>query len=133
MGLFANKRRQGNAAEQAAARYLESAGYTVVRCNYYTRAGEIDLIVKDDDYLVFAEVKQRTASAVQRAYGRPAAAVNREKRQHILDAARLYLKKEGSGGKQVRFDVIEILSDPGDAEFRTARFEHIQNAFGGNN
>ena len=131
MGLFQNKRKLGNRGEQIACDYLKRSGYRILHRNYYTPAGELDIVAQDDEYLVFVEVKQRTESANQAAYGRPALAVNRTKQRHIVDSARHYLQKEDAFG-QIRFDVIEVLTSPTDGGFVQAKIEHIQNAFRAN-
>ena len=59
-----NKRKIGQDNENAAAEYLKQQGYEILAQNFYTRMGEIDLIARDDEYLVFVEVKyRRSASA----------------------------------------------------------------------
>lgn len=131
MGLFKNKRQLGKCGEQIACDYLVRSGYRILHRNYYTPAGELDIVAQDDTFLVFAEVKQRTESAAQAAYGRPALAVNRTKQRHIVDSARYYLQKEEAFG-QIRFDVIEVLTSPTEGGFVGAKIEHIQNAFRAN-
>ncbi len=131
MAGFANKRKLGGRGEQIACDFLRRSGYTILHRNYYTPAGELDIVARDEDYLVFVEVKQRTESRAQADYGRPALAVNYTKQQHIITSARYYLQKERHSG-QPRFDVIEVLTSPACDGFMQAKIEHIKNAFGVN-
>ena len=78
-----NKRKLGNMYEQAAARYLSASGLLVVTMNYRCKAGEIDIIARDGDTLVFAEVKYRK----NRRGGGALAAVTRAKQKTICRAA----------------------------------------------
>lgn len=111
----------GAAGEEAAARFLAAKGYLILTRGYRKRGGEIDLIARDGQYLVFVEVKSRRGAS----FGRPAEAVTPYKQKRILRMAALYLQQTGQWEKPCRFDVMEItLAD--DAAFR---INHIINAF----
>ena len=113
-----NKRETGSDYEEKAAEYLRSCGYTILEKNYRIRTGEIDLIVRDRENLVFCEVKYRTAKRVEAALE----AVDQRKQMKIINTARYYLMKHSSLEKLlIRFDVIGI--------DRYGHIEHIRNAF----
>ena len=98
--------KKGDIGEEAALkRYIEN-GYTLAARNYSRRCGEIDLIVKNDEYIVFAEVKTRS----ERAIARPVSAVSRKKIVNIVKTAMMYLS-ENYISLQPRFDVVEVISD----------------------
>lgn len=100
-----NKRRLGEQKEAVAAEYLEANGLKVLCRNYYYPGGEIDIIAKDKDYLVFVEVKYRKNTA----YGFPAEAVTKAKQKKLLLGARQYLYRNRlSFETPCRFDVISI-------------------------
>lgn len=112
-----NKRQTGASYEEKAARWLESLGLQVLEKNYRCRQGEIDLIAKDGEYLVFVEVKYRRTS--QKGY--PAEAVNRQKQRRIAGAAAYYCYAHRIPENQpCRFDVVSILGE---------EMEYIKNAF----
>ena len=111
----------GERGEEAAARHLLSLGYIILERRFRTRAGEIDLVARDGDTLVFVEVKARTSLAC----GRPAEAVDGRKRGRIVRAASLYLARHGGGEAPCRFDVVEVLIEPG----LSPRLRLIRNAF----
>ena len=93
----------GRAGEDAAlARYI-ARGYTLVERNYQTRFGEIDLILRNEKCLVFAEVKTRTDASRMRGV----TAMTRAKKQKIFKSALLYLQTVRFD-LQPRFDVVEI-------------------------
>lgn len=79
--------RRGEAAETAAAAHLAARGLVVVARNYRCRFGEIDLIARDGDTVVFVEVRSRAGTA----YGGAAASITRAKRERLLQTARHYL------------------------------------------
>ena len=113
-----NKRGTGSDYEETAARFLESCGYTILEKNYRIRTGEIDLIVRDRENLVFCEVKYRKTGRVDAALD----AVDHRKQLKIINTARYYLMKHPSSENlMIRFDVIGIN--------RYGHIEHIQNAF----
>ena len=97
----------GRRGEELAAGYLEREGYTLVARNVHVSHDEIDIIAEDEKYIVFVEVKARAQTVSNMRYGRPAAAVNNDKKQKLLRAAEEYLRRE-KPGKQPRIDVIEV-------------------------
>ena len=76
---------QGTAAEDLALRYLEARGLSLVTRNFRCRTGELDLIMRDGEHLVFVEVRSRRSTR----YGTPAESVTRTKQQRLLRAAAL--------------------------------------------
>ncbi len=114
-----NHRKTGSAKEEQAARYLKQHGYQILERNYYTRAGELDIVCRSPEgTLVACEVKYRSSTA----YGDPLEAVDWKKRQHMLRAFRLYLLQHGGLEQEARFDVIAIYGD--------GHLQHLENAFG---
>lgn len=101
--LERNRRKVGAAYERAAGDYLASHGYEILEYNYRCRQGEIDLVAKDGNYLVFCEVKYRRKGA-----GDPLEAVDMRKRQRLCMSARHYLLTHHIEGTPCRFDVIGI-------------------------
>lgn len=93
----------GQTGEEIARRYLQSRGYRIVGRNWRCRFGELDLIARDGDTLVFVEVKTRT----QDGFGGPEGAVTPRKRARIVAAARAYLRVVGAD-LPVRFDVVAV-------------------------
>lgn len=104
--------------EEQAVQYLQNKGYIIIKRNYRTPYGEIDLIAKKQDLLVFCEVKFRSSDR----YGTGLEAVTVRKQQRILKSARYFCNWYcGSKEFACRFDVIAI--EPGN------KFYHIENAF----
>ncbi len=96
-------RERGRLAEDAAVTFLQQQGLTLVERNYHCRFGEIDLIARDGETLVFVEVRMRTSDA----FGGAAASITASKRNKLLRAARHYL----SGNPRLpvcRFDALLI-------------------------
>ena len=93
--------------EALAAEYLKKKRYKLVACGYKSRFGEIDLIMKDREYLVFVEVKYRKDDY----FGLPREAVNYNKQRKIRQVATVYINQNELFDKVVRFDVVEILGD----------------------
>ena len=113
--------RFGQAGEALAADLLERSGYRILERNYRTKLGEIDIIARDGETLVFVEVKARQGGG---SYGHPKYAVTRAKQQKISRVALWYLKATGQMGCRARFDVVALTSRGGDV-----RWEIIKNAF----
>lgn len=103
-----NRRRIGNQQETKVQEYLQIHGYEIVARNFYTKHGEIDLIAKKDDYLVFIEVKYRA----DERFGAPEAAVDFRKQRKIIAAAQYYLYKNRIPfDTPCRFDVAGVIGN----------------------
>ena len=101
----------GKRGEDLAHRLLRRQGLTIVARNYRTRGGrgEIDLVARDGDTLVFVEVKSRASEE----FGSPDRAVDQEKRKLLVRAAGEYAARARIPWERVRFDVVNvILTDP---------------------
>jgi putative endonuclease len=98
------RRLLGQAGEALAADTLTQQGYTILIRNYRTPYGEIDLIARHGDTLVFVEVKLRRSEV----FGPPQAAVNSSKQRHLKLAAQYYLNQQRAGDIKIRFDVVAI-------------------------
>ena len=94
----------GQTGEDLACYYLSNLGYEIIQRNFRYRKGEIDIIAKDKDEVVFIEVKTRSSGD----YGEPAEAVTARKKKHIFRTAQLFLKINNIEDAYTRFDVIEI-------------------------
>lgn len=99
-----NKRKTGAKYERAAAEYLRNQGYEILEYNYRCHGGEIDLVVRDGEYLVFCEVKYRSDTLA----GHSLEAVDKKKQHTIVRCAQFYLMEHGMDDCPVRFDVIGI-------------------------
>lgn len=103
-----NKRQIGSGYEEQAAEFLQRAGMQILHRNFRTRAGEIDLVARDGDCLVFVEVKYRRDSRM----GTALEAVDLRKQGMIIKTARYYLLRFGySADTPCRFDVVGITGD----------------------
>lgn len=100
-----NFRREGARGEEIAARFLVEQGYRIVERNFrFRRKGEIDIVAREGEYLVFCEVKMRTNDE----YGLPEYAVTPLKQETIRRVAAAYLAMRGISGQPCRFDVVTI-------------------------
>lgn len=117
----------GKKGERRAARYLRRLGYRVLARNVHCGKNELDLVVKNKQYLVFVEVKTRTAEGLEAFLSRPSEAVDREKRARTVAAAFEYLRKHPSR-LCPRFDVVEVYLDR-EARLNTLKINHIEDAF----
>ena len=116
-GLFT--RLLGDRGEREAARYLRRRGMRVVMRGYRTPWGEIDLIARDGDFLVFIEVKTRRR-------GVPAEAVTPEKQRRLTLAALRFLRRRNLLEQRCRFDVVAVIWPDDD---RPPQIEHFRDAF----
>ena len=111
----------GRLGERAAKRHLQRAGLKFLTANYSSSRGEIDLIFRDHDCLVFVEVKTRSSET----WTRPAAAVNSRKRRLLSVTALEYLRRLGFPEVKVRFDIVEVLLANGNVR----EIRHLPNTF----
>jgi putative endonuclease len=115
--------RRGRLGEAAARRELERRGLKFLAANFRSEHGELDLVLREDDCLVFAEVKTRSSED----WVRPAAAVDARKRRALSLTAEDYRRQLRDPRVKWRFDVVEVLL--ADGEVREVR--HVVNAFVG--
>lgn len=117
---FENNREIGRWGEKKAKSFLKEKGYKIIAENFRVKQGEIDLIVKKKNVLVFVEVKTRKTNF----FGPPQAAVNFQKQRKIKTIAKLFLLKNEFKNYKKRFDVISIVY-----ENQKTNIEHYKNTF----
>ena len=116
-----NDRNTGSIGEEIAARYLETKGFEIKKRNFqYSNFGEIDIIAKDGNILVFVEVKaNRTKN-----FGKPEFRVGISKQRQIYKVAQIYMSYNHIRNTDCRFDVIGI-----EMGRDTNEITHFENAF----
>ena len=115
----------GDIGEKYAAEYMKKCGYQIIDTNYSSKFGEIDIIAKKEEYIVFCEVKARRSVA----FGNPAEFVDWRKRQKIIKTAYKYAEENNVEGA-VRFDVCEVFhKETGKGEIRLESINYIEGAF----
>ena len=112
-----HNQRVGKWGEKAAASYLNTHGYEIVKINVRTPYGEIDLIAKKDDLMIFVEVKARTS----KTYGPPEVAVTPRKQQHMVSCAEYYAQQNEIDHWQIDVLAIEQVGDK-------TEIKHFENA-----
>lgn len=117
--MHTQKQQFGTNSESTAEKYLKKMGYEIIKRNYRTKFGEIDIIAKDKDTLVFVEVKARKSGGYN-----PKEAVTASKQRKISMSALYYLKSARMINARARFDVVSI--DSGD---NGETVEIVKNAF----
>ena len=110
----------GTWGERVAASYLSARGYSIIARNVRTPYGEIDLVVKTRQTLVFVEVKTRSTNA----FGLPEEAISTRKRKHILQSAEYYLQELDDYRGDWRVDVISIRGKPDQVNPEVVWFEN---------
>ncbi len=116
------KREIGDKGECLAEKYLRKNKYKIIDRNFNVpRCGEIDIVAKDADYIVFVEVRLRKNSL----HGSPAETVDVFKQRKIIKAAQTFLAQNNATDLPARFDVVTIIGDP-DGKYD---IELIKNAF----
>ena len=113
----------GRWGEALAADYLRQKGSEILVSGWRCRFGEIDLIVKNKEYLCFVEVKLRRSTA----FGTAAEFVDGRKQQRLRTTAQLYLQQHPTV-LQPRFDVMEVLAPQGMAT-KAVKIRHLADAF----
>lgn len=111
----------GNIGEDAAVRYLLSNHFILVMRNFKARYGEIDIIVRENETLVFVEVKTRSNNA----FGSPEESVTPKKLREVVETAQYYLHIHPREAANVRIDVIGIVLDP--HTLRVSSLRHLRN------
>jgi len=111
----------GQTGESFAGFLLEKNGYTILERNFRTKMGEIDIIARDGNTIVFVEVKARRTNS----FGNPKYSVNLKKQKKISMAALYYLKTTNQSNAKARFDVVSILSESAE----NPQIEIVRNAF----
>ena len=112
----------GDYGESLAESYLVSIGFIILASKFRCKIGEIDLICRDGNYIVFVEVKSRYSSR----FGTPADSVTYKKQTKIFKAAQFYIMKYMLHNNNFRFDVVEVLLNSSDNKFDISL---IKNAF----
>lgn len=110
----------GKRGEALALAHFQQKGYEILAQNWRFSRAEVDIVAKDGDCLVFAEVKARRSAQ----FGHPAAFVTPKKRRFLADAAQEYMRETGYEWA-FRFDIVAVVLVPGAAP----RIEHFQDAF----
>lgn len=113
--------RRGALGERAARRFLSRRGLRFLTANFRSSRGEIDLVFRDGECLVFVEVKTRSSEE----WTRPAAAVDLGKQRRISRAALDYLRLLRNPAVAFRFDIVEVLLGAG----KVREVRHLPNAF----
>lgn len=117
-----NTQTTGQEGERAAEHYLHQQGLSTLARNYRCPLGELDLVMRDGDTLVFVEVRQRKS----RHFGSPLETISRSKQNKVIKAAQHYLNHHKIPGHQaLRFDVVGLV--PGDP---ANPIEWVADAFG---
>ncbi len=111
---------KGFRGEEEARRFLEKKGYRTIECNYHYGHGEIDIILRDGEVLVFCEVKTR----MNDQFGPPELAITPKKQSQIRKTAEGYLFEKGIREQVCRFDVVAIRMEDGKPVIN-----HLPNAF----
>lgn len=111
-----NKKTFGNIGEELATQYLKKKGYQILDRNFSNKIGEIDIIAKQNNTIIFIEVKSRNSAK----FGLPREAVTRYKQNKIRTIALSYLKQKKLFNSSCRFDVIEDFN---------GEIRHIENCF----
>jgi putative endonuclease len=116
------KQAVGNSGEKLAAKFLRREGLKVLYRNFRApKGGEVDIVCRDGECLVFTEVKTRTSSD----YGNLGRAVDRKKQTLITKGAMAWLRALNFPEVIFRFDVVEVILEPGESP----RIEHLRNVF----
>jgi len=113
--------RYGQLGERAAKRHLKRQGLKFLTANFRSKRGEVDLIFRDQDCLVFVEVKTRSSED----WARPASAVDAERRRRLTRTALDYLRLLRNPPIKIRFDIVEVLLE----DDLVHELRHLPNTF----
>lgn len=115
------RRRLGQWGEKLAAIHLEASGLTIIERNWRCRGGEIDLVARDDETIVFVEVKTRRG----RDYGAPEEALTPHKARKLLELGQQYMADRELDDVDWRVDLVAVELDE---RGRLLRCDHVPNA-----
>ena len=99
-----SKTQSGNYGESLAVNFLKKQGYKILERNYRIRGGEIDIVARDGEFLVFVEVKARWSHE----YGLPSESITYYKVKALLKTAAFYCVKINWGDKPYRIDMVSV-------------------------
>ncbi len=116
------RQRIGQWGENSAVNYLSTCGYTILECNVHTPHGEIDIVARQEELLIFVEVKTRTSSS----FAYPEESITLRKQFHMLSAAEHYLREHPDSCDTWQFDVISVEGKPNGNPVIT----HFENVIG---
>jgi putative endonuclease len=114
--------RKGALGEDLAAAHLKKAGYVILERNYRCPVGEMDIVARDGDVLVFVEVKSRRSGT----FGEPEESVGPGKQRRLTRISLQYLNQKRLHDEKCRFDVVSVRMDPSGT-----RIEIFRDAFDG--
>lgn len=117
---MSKNREIGITGENLACNFLLDKGYFILERNFRTKSGEIDIIARNNNIIIFVEVKTRSNNN----YGFPYESVNYRKQQKIIRVAQNYINFKRLHDNQFRFDIIEVFFKMGNN-----KINHIRNAF----
>ncbi|CAI8284576.1 MAG: Uncharacterised protein [Bacteroidetes bacterium MED-G17] len=109
----------GASGEKIALSYLEKQGYIITHCNWRSKHLEVDIIAKQNETLIFVEVKTRTTGL----FGPPENSVNFKKEEKLKEAAKSYIE-QNNYQVEIRFDIVSIIKNQSQQ-----KIEHIKDAF----
>lgn len=115
------RQRLGQWGEKQAEAYLAEKGFQILFCNVRTAYGEIDLVCRHQDELVFVEVKTRSSTT----YGHPEAAVTATKMSHLSHSVEIFLQEHPELTGDWRMDVVAILSKDQQTTPEIVHFENV--------
>lgn len=110
--LKKSKRKIGDLGEDVAENFLKQQGYVIIEKNFYYQHGEIDIIAKEGETLVFVEVKSRRSER----FGKPEESVTPKKQELLRRTAEGYVESNNLTNIDCRFDVVSVLMKEGKAE-----------------
>ena len=112
----------GKKGEEYAARFLQDRGFALLEQGYRSGRGELDIVARDGDELVFVEVKCNSSTA----FGAPEERVGPRKQAQLTRLAQAYLQEHGYEDQPVRFDVVAVQLD---RRLELIALDHIRDAF----
>jgi putative endonuclease len=110
----------GRLGESLAAEFLEKLGYQIITRNFRTPYGELDLVTKYGEVIIFIEVKTRASSSL----GPPEISITRRKAEHIRSAAEFYIQQHPEMSDEWRIDVISVQMQSKNVPLEIIHFEN---------